>query len=118
MADFVTLCQKGDLGVVREAVERGADVNSVDSAGVSGLMWAVRCSQNHVTEWLLQQPAIDVSRKGRWGTALHWAVGGDNPAVLSLLLGHPTADPTGRSDAGNTELEMCRWETGRQGETW
>ena len=119
MANFVTLCEEGNLANVIAAVERGVDVNSVDSIGLSGLMGAVNNSHNHVTEYLLQQPAIDVSRKNSWGkTALHYAVVGNNTGGLSLLLAHPTADPTVRDDDGRTPLEYCRWGTGRQGETW
>ena len=119
MADFVDHCQRGDLGEVISAVGRGVDVNSVNSIGNSGLMLAVSSRHNQVVEWLLQQPAIDVSRRGSGGqTALHRAVGGYNPALLSLLLAHPTADPTVRDNGGRTPLELCRWGTGRQGETW
>ena len=80
MAGFVALCRYGNVKGVRTSVERGADVNSVDSDGYSGLMRAVYYRHNQVVEWLLQQPAIDVSRRGWEGwTALHSAVGGHNP---------------------------------------
>ena len=118
MEDFVDHCQRGDLGDVRGAVGRGADVNSVNSFGNSGLMAAVANSHNQVVEWLLQQAAIDVSRRNREGrTALHMAVSVDNPTLLSLLLAHPNVDPSGRNNEGMTPLEYCRWGTGRQGET-
>ena len=111
MADFVDHCERGDLSEVRGAVGRGVDVNSVNLSGWSGLMRAVSNSHNQVVAWLLQQPAIDVSRRDRDGsTALYWAVGGNNPTLLSLLLAHPTADPTGRDNNGRTPLEDCRWE--------
>ena len=119
MADFVALCKRGDLAEVRGAVGRGVDLNSVDTDGESGLMVAVTSGHNQVVEWLLQQRDINVSRRDRWGnTALHWAVSGNNPALLSLLLAHPTADPTDRDDDGMTPLELCRWGTGRLGETY
>ena len=118
MADFVKHCQRGDLGEVIAAVGRGVDVNSVDSGAESGLMMAAYKSHNHVVEWLLQQPATDVSRQDNVSeTALQWAVMGNNPAGLSLLLAHPPAEPTGRDDNGKTILEQRRWGTGRQGET-
>ena len=119
MADFVTLCGRGDLGEVRAAVGRGVDVNSVNSIGHSGLMWAVVNSHNPVINWLLQQRDINVSRGGWMGrTALHLAVNYNKPAILSLLLAHPTADPTVRDNDGKTPLEQCRWGTGRQGGTY
>ena len=115
MADFVELCRSGKLSKVIAAVGRGVDVNSVDTGGDSGLMEAVKNSHNQVIEWLLQQPAIDVSRRG-WGgyTALHQAVWGKNPVGLSLLLA--TADTTVRNNYGNTPLELCRWGTDGPGE--
>ena len=110
MAGFVALCRYGNVRGVRTSVERGADVNSVDSDGYSGLMRAVRHSHNPVATFLLKQPATYVSRKNSWGrTALHYAVVGNNPAGLSLLLAHPTADPTVRDEEGRTPLEYCRW---------
>ena len=42
----MTLCERGDFIGVRTEVERGADVNSVDSHGRSGLMLAVINSHN------------------------------------------------------------------------
>ena len=99
MADFVELCKRGDLGEVRGAVGRGVDVNSVDTNGQSGLMMAVYCGHNQVVEWLLQQRDINVSRRNSDGwTALHLAVYGNEPAILSLLLAHPAADPTDREE--------------------
>ena len=109
MADFLDHCYKGDLNDVIAAVGRGVDVNSEDSYGHSGLMMAVGNSHNQVVEWLLQQRGIDASRGNRGGwTALHMAVNGNNPSGLSLLLVHPTADPTARNDRGMTPLEECR----------
>ena len=119
MADFAELCEMGDLAEVRGAVGRGVDVNSVNTDGESGLMRAVYCGHNQVVEWLLQQPDINVSRRGMWGnTALHEAVYGNKPAILSLLLTHPTADPTDMNDDGMTPLEHCRWRTGKLGESY
>ena len=118
MADFVALCERGDLAAVRGAVGRGVDLNSADTYGLSGLMRAVLHGHNNVVEWLLQQSYIDISRRDRAGqTALHFAVDYNSPALLSLLLAHPTADPAARDDDGRTLLEYCRWGTGREGET-
>ena len=110
-------CRRGELSEVKAAVGRGVDVNSVDSAGQSGLMEAVKNSHNTVINWLLQQRDIDVSRRGMWGyTALHEAVYGNKPAILSLLLAHPTADPTARDGYERTPLEHCRWGTVDRGD--
>ena len=109
MKDFLAACARGDLSGVTAAVESGADVNYVGSAGVSGLMSAVHGSHVCVVQFLLQQPGIDVSRKGRrGGTALYSAVAWNSPTLLYLLLAHPTADPTGRNDEGRTPLDYCR----------
>ena len=118
MAGFVALCRYGNVKGVRTSVERGADVNSVDSDGYSGLMRAVRHNHNPVATFLLKQPATDVSRKNSWGrTALHYSVVGNNPAGLSMLLAHPNADPNVRNIMGFTPLYLSRWVNGRNGQT-
>ena len=115
--EFQVLCERGDLDGVIAAVGRGVDINSDNFTRHTGLMSAVCRGQNMVVEWLLQQPAIEVNRQCQWGsTAVFLAVAWNEPALLSLLLAHPTADPTIRDNQGKSPLELSRWGTGRQGE--
>ena len=57
------LCQAGNLEGVREALERGGDVNECDQNGVTGLMWATTKNFNRVVELLLLQPGININQQ-------------------------------------------------------
>ena len=53
---------------------------------LQGLTWTVTYGHSQVVEWLVQQPATDVSRNSSAGSrAFNLAVLGKNPASLSLL---------------------------------
>ena len=90
MAPLWKLCMDGDLGGVSRALRRGERVNSGDSIGNTGLMWAVSNKHNSIVEFLLQYPGVDVNCQNTGGsTALHDSVYSDNLEGLRLLLAHP-----------------------------
>ena len=90
MAPLWQLCMDGDLGGVSRALRRGEKVNSGDSIGNTGLMWAVSNKHNSIVEFLLQYPGVDVNCRDTDGwTALHYSVYSDNLEGLRLLLAHP-----------------------------
>ena len=60
---LVDHCKSGNLPGVREAVARGEDVNHLNLAGSTGLMWALRNRHYHVAEYLVSVPGIDVNYK-------------------------------------------------------
>ena len=69
------LCKGGDLEGVKAALQNGADVNSKDEYGWTGLMWEVSEKHNSVVELLLKTSNIDVNQKDPLGCcALHRAV--------------------------------------------
>merc|ERR1712130_497879 len=85
-------CKKGDLEEVKDALQRGIDVNTGEK-GRTGLMWAVRNNHNSVVELLLKTPNIDVNLKDDRGyCALHHAVWKKNNEALKLLLNVPSLD--------------------------
>ena len=91
---LIRLCIDGDLEGVKQALgSDGADVNSKDWYGSTGLMWAVDINHNSVVDLMLATPNIDVNLKndGGW-CALHWAVRSQNNEGLRLLLNVPTID--------------------------
>ena len=51
---LVELCKEGDLEGVKAALQRGADVNTKDEDGWTGLNWAVARNHNSVIALLLK----------------------------------------------------------------
>merc|ERR1719234_1289093 len=90
---MVELCRDGILEGVKDALQRGADVNTDDKNGRTGLMQAVGNNHNSVVELLLNRPNIDVNLKsGRGNCALLQAVRSKNDEGLKLLLEVPKID--------------------------
>ena len=90
---LVKLCRDGDLEGVKQALQSGADVNTKDWYGSTGLMWAVDNNHNSLVALMLDNPNIDVNCKndGGW-CALHWAVRSQNNRALKMLLNVTTID--------------------------
>ena len=89
---LVELCKEGDLEGVKAALKSGADVNSKDENGMTGLMWTVVTKNNEVWTMLLNDPNFDVNSVANGGlSALHVAVGRETNdiAALKLLLDVP-----------------------------
>ena len=96
---LIQFCKEGDLEGVKAALQRGANVNTKDEYGWTGLMRAVTRSNvppnhNSVVALLLSTPTIDVNLKSEMGiSALHFAVQWKtNTEALKLLLGGPNID--------------------------
>ena len=91
---LIEFCRSGDLGGVKAVLESGADVNTKDEYGDTGLIWAVRKNCNSVVAFLLRTPNIDVNWKGDDGwCALHLAVVLiRNTEMLKLMLKVPSID--------------------------
>ena len=93
MMSMVELCRDGILEGVKDALQRGTDVNTKDKNGRTGLMQAVGNNHNSVVALLLNRPNIDVNLKSSLGNcALLQAVRSKNSVGLRLLLEVPTID--------------------------
>ena len=53
---LINACEKGNLAQAQQAVDHGALVNCLDSAGWTPVMWAIRYNHHSVAEWLLALP--------------------------------------------------------------
>ena len=91
-AEFVFLCQTGNLEGVRAALQRGVDVNR-RRYGWTGLMEALRMRQTAVANLLLQQEGLDVDIVDDYNQpALHFAAESDqNSECLAQILSQSTS---------------------------
>ena len=85
---LVELCKNGDLEGVKVALKNGADVNTRNEYGQTGLIRAVFNNHNSVVELLLKTPNIDVNLRSKRGEcALHHALRfSKSHETLKLLL--------------------------------
>ena len=83
------LCLDGKLAEVRSSLARGEDVNSKGPSGTTALIIAVGRKHNSIVKLLLDQPAVDVNVKDKYGgTALHLAALDNNAEGARMLLLH------------------------------
>ena len=88
---------------VKAALKNGADVNTMDKDGYTGLMLAISFNHNSVVALLLKAPNIDVNQKNDWGAfALNNAVFNSNIEALKLLLDFPNTDVNIVDNYGNS----------------
>ena len=106
---LIELWKEGDLEGVKSALQRGADVNSKNEYGYTGLMWAVNKNHNSVVSLLLKTPNTDVNQTNDrgWWCALHEAVRCQNNDALKLLLSVPGIDVNTVSNNGRTAVHVA-----------
>ena len=81
-------CYKRDIIAARLAVQGGADVNERGGEyNSTPLMLAAWRGSADISEWLLQQPGVDIDCSDNIGwTAMHWACHSGSVEVLRMLL--------------------------------
>ena len=116
--EFFERCRKGDLEGVQAALQSGADVNSKNENGLTGLMMAVSGNHTAVARLLLEQEGIDISICDKYGqrhnygeSALHYAARfTKNSECLAILLARPelTSQMVNKKDMyGETPLWLA-----------
>jgi len=88
---------------------RGENVNEKNSIGDTALMHAVCFKHNFIVKLLLDQPAVDVNVKDKWGqTALHRAAYVNNAEGARMLLLHKDFNSANvTNNDGNTALMIA-----------
>ena len=105
---LIELCQNGDLEGVKAALKSGADVNTKDECGETGLFRALRRNRNSVVDLLLKTPNIDVNSVNNDGLcAVYWAAAENNIKGLKLLLSHPNIDVNIADSKGRSAVHMA-----------
>lgn len=101
--DFFNAAVEGNIGKARIALSSGADINSVNEAGETALMYAVFLGYTDFVKFILSKNA-DVNAIGRNGyTAVNWAIITNNKELLELLLENG-ANPNVKDIYGFTPL--------------
>jgi ankyrin repeat protein len=93
VAQTYTESPEASLDAVKLCLEQGADVNAVNSMGLSALLGAVNRGANHIVRYLAEQGAdlevVDVQGRDahRWAEGVFLAAVGAElkPATLALL---------------------------------
>lgn len=105
--------EKGDIDVISDAVQDGADVNGVYNEwnDITPLMWAAECGEARSAHWLLNHGA-EVDHQGgegnRMNTALHKACAMGHVKVVDVLLEVGEATTTLANTDGKTAVEVTR----------
>lgn len=64
---FVTLIEMNQLVGVKNYIKQGVDINSVNAAGFSPLMLALRSDSLQVADYLLEQPNLKIDQRNSYG---------------------------------------------------
>ncbi|CAK42627.1 uncharacterized protein An15g06750 [Aspergillus niger] len=95
----------GSENALRELLEAGYALNSLDATNRSPLSWAAENGHEEATRFLIKQGLV-IDHKDRWGlTPLALAANKGNPEVMSLLLSNG-ASPDLKGNAGRTPLML------------
>ena len=86
-AEFVELCEGGDLEGVQAALQSGTDVNGQDRSGWTGLMRALERSHSAMVNLFLEHKGFDIRIVNRDGdAALHIVAWQNNSDCFAKLL--------------------------------
>jgi len=114
---FFGLVETGTPREIQTAIDKGANVNVPDKAGVTPLMWASEFNENPEVITTLLKAGADINAKDNDGVTplMHAAGHNPNPEVLTLLL-KGGADSEAREPTYNSTALMFAAESNRNPE--
>ena len=105
---FTDAAIDGDVSEVKEMLDVGVPVDSVDVVGRTALQWAVVYHKTDVTQLLLSRGADVNKRSGlHRQTALHKAASNNSTDVIEVLLKHG-ASTNIKDRNGRTPIDVAR----------
>ena len=109
----------GDLGLVKDLIGKGADVNAKSEAGFTVLHVVALSGNLDLVKYLVEEKNLDVNAKSESGwTVLHSAAGSGNLSLVKYLVENGAnvnaKDDRGRTPANRTPYSRSRCPRGRR----
>ncbi|WYD81907.1 MAG: ankyrin repeat domain-containing protein [Candidatus Electrothrix gigas] len=106
-SELLEMVKSGNIEAVKSLLEKGADVNAIDKAGWTALMFAARYGQGDIAEELIRKNArINVKDKDGWTPLMLAAMYGHRNVIHVLLT--KGADIHARNKDGWTALKLAK----------
>ncbi|XP_002126364.2 fibronectin type 3 and ankyrin repeat domains 1 protein isoform X1 [Ciona intestinalis] len=109
---LMNACQKGYLNIVEYLIESRADVNATNSSGKNSLMMACYSGHGPVVQRLREAGANWNSEDRGGSSPLHWAIDGQNCALIQWILDDGAKVDLRAASSGWTPLIRCAAITG------
>lgn len=104
---LVEAAKTGDLYLLRQSLEEGADIDNLDS-GYSALLWAAHNEKPAAVQFLIEKGASPDARTAQNGWAPLMSAITKNNAEIAQMLMQAGADPHIRNSKGQTLAEIAR----------
>ncbi len=105
---FIVAASNDNMQTILDYLASGGNSNVQEPDGTTALYNAVRVMNKEIVDVLLQDNAINVNKKGKFGySPLHWAVINNDEETLSLLLAKPGIALNITDDSGKTALHLA-----------
>lgn len=108
---LILASSNGCLELVKDLIEKGADIYASDSKGWTALMWALNSGQLDVAEYLIGIGADINSQDNDKNTALMYASGGGNVEIVMFLLENNKTDFNITNENGKDFLDLIDNDT-------
>ena len=100
--DFIKAAKKGDVPLIIELINKGANINAPDKDGYTALMYAVRNNYVWLAKILIKSGADVNAQDAEGRTALMWTTLYNYPLQMAELLIEGGADVNIKDKTGHT----------------